>query len=117
MIFKDQDLHIKYDNVGIGMSFILGPFIRKIQKTNGYYRKLCVLKFCYEVTWHGFIVTSRKHEIPGSQNFMSHCTAETKGFIYPSLPLVPKSLTGNLEVGPGGCCPHSIFYGKTEGVS
>ena len=74
-------------------------------------------KLIYEIAWHGFIVTSRKHEIPGSQNFMSHCTAGIKDFIYPSLPLVPKSLTGNLEVGPGGCCPHSIFYGKTEGVS
>ena len=43
---------------------------------------------------HGFIVTSRKHKIPGSQNFMPHCTAGIKDFIYPSLPITPKPLTG-----------------------
>ena len=41
MIIKDQDLHVRYDDLGIGMSLILGPLIRKKkQKTNRYYREL-----------------------------------------------------------------------------
>ena len=59
-------------------------------------------KLNYEVAMHGFIVTSRKHKIPGSQNFMPHCTAGIKDFIYPSLPLTPKPLT--------------VFLGGSRGV-
>ena len=51
-------------------------------------------KLNYEVAMHGFIVTSRKHKIPGLQNFMPRCTAGIKDFIYPSLFLTPKPLTG-----------------------
>ena len=40
MIFKDQDLHVRYDDLGIGMSLILGPLIIKKQKTNRYFREL-----------------------------------------------------------------------------
>lgn len=69
-----------------------------------------------ELACYSFIDIRRRHKTPGSEtkDFITHGTAKSMSFMFPSLPLASRSHVGNVLMDQGRCGTHNGFVSAEE---